>query len=138
MSRIKIFLLCLALLGMAGMLHHQWRVVTPAQAATLSNGSLQACNGTGTWHFVNPQSNGNCQPLTVDFSCDGNIVEKTATVRQCNTNTTNYNTIQTAGNCALVGAFNGAPGKIVLSDLFCVAATPTPTPTPSPTPTPTP
>jgi len=110
------------------------QLVPVAEAATLSNGSLQSCTGTGTWHFVNPQSNGDCEPLTVVFSCGGNIVSETATVRQCNTNTTNYNTVQTSGSCTLVGASNTAPGKIVLSDFSCVTATPTPTPTPTTTP----
>jgi len=145
MNRIKNFLLCLVLLALVGIVHHLWLgmsgasgIVTPASAATLSNGSAQTCNGTGTWHFVNPQANGVCQPLTVVFSCDGTLVDKTATVAQCNTNTTNYNTIQTSGNCTLVSAFNTAPGKVVLSNNACVSATPTPTPTPAPSPTPTP
>src|SRR5438094_10287877 len=100
MNRIKSFLLCLVLLALVGIVHHLWLgmsgasgIVTPASAATLSNGSLQACSGAGTWHFVNPQNGGDCEPLTVDFSCDGSIVTKTATVNQCNTNLTNYNTI---------------------------------------------
>jgi hypothetical protein len=145
MTRVRNLLICVVLLGVIGVLHHKWLqmsgdsgIVTPASAATLSNGSLQTCSGTGTWHFVNPQNGGDCEPLTVDFTCDGNIVEKTATVRQCNTNTTNYNTIQTSGSCTLLAATNTSPGKVVLSDLFCVSATPTPTPTPTPSPTPTP
>jgi hypothetical protein len=143
MNRMRNFLLCLVLLALAGILHHAWLqmsggtgLVSQASAATLSNGSAQTCNGTGTWHFVNPQNGGVCQPLTVDFSCDGSLVEETATVRQCNTNTTNYNTIQTSGNCTLASAFNTAPGKVVLSNNACVSATPTPTPSPGPTPTP--
>ena len=104
MNRIKTFLLCLVLLGLAGLLHHQWSqiIVTPASAANLSNGSAQTCNGTGTWHFVNPQSNGVCQPLTVVFSCDGTLVDETATVRQCNTIqpiTTQYRLAVTARLC---------------------------------------
>src|SRR5713101_6635870 len=110
MNRIKNFLLCLVLLAVVGILHHEWLqmsgvsgIATPASAATLSNGSNQTCNGTGTWHFVNPQNGGDCEPLTVDFSCSVNgtttLVEETATVFKCNTNTTNYNTIQTSGNC---------------------------------------
>ena len=144
MNRIKNFLLCLVLLALVGIVHHLWLgmsgasgIVTPASAATLSNGSAQTCNGTGTWHFVNPQANGVCQPLTVVFSCDGTLVDKTATVAQCNTNTTNYNTIQTSGACTLIGAFNSAPGKVVLSNFICTPS-PTPTPTPAPSPTPTP
>ena len=147
MSRFRNFLLCLVLLALVGILHHTWlqmsgtsAIVTPASAAVLSNltSPPQSCIGTGTWHFVNPQANGDCEPLTVDFLCGQTVVEKTATIKQCNTNTTNYNTIQTSGSCTLVGAFNSAPGKIVLSDLFCVTATPTPTPTPSPSPGPSP
>jgi len=145
MNRIKAFLLCLVLLGIAGIAHHTWLgtsetsgIVIPAEAAILSNGAGDRCTGTGTWHFVNPQSNGTCQDLSVMFSCGGTTVTETATVFKCNTNTTNYNTIQTSGDCTLTGAVNDAPGKIVLSSLTCAAATPTPTPTPGPTPTPTP
>ena len=139
MNRIKNFLLCLVLLAVVGILHHEWLqmsgvsgIATPASAATLSNGSNQTCNGTGTWHFVNPQNGGDCEPLTVVFSCGGIISQQTATVRQCNTNTTNYNTIQTSGDCSLSTAFNNAPGKVVLSNFSCVSPTPTPTPTPTP------
>jgi hypothetical protein len=145
MKTVKSLLLCLVLLAVVGVVHHVYMgtsggsgIVTPALAATLSNGASQTCSGTGTWHFVNPQNGGDCEPLTVVFSCGGTLVQETATVRQCNTNTTNYNTIQTSGNCSLVTAFNDAPGKVVLSDFSCVSATPTPTPTPTPSPTPAP
>src|ERR1041384_8237982 len=73
MTRVRNLLICFVLLGLVGVLHHKWLqmsgdsgFVTPASAATLSNGSLQTCNGTGTWHFVNPQNGGDCEPLTVD------------------------------------------------------------------------
>jgi len=145
MNRLRNFLFCLVLLAVAGILHHMWlqksgysAIATPADAATLSNGVPSSCNGTGTWHFVNPQSNGDCERLTVMFSCGGSPFNTTATVKQCNTNTTNYNTIQTTGDCTLIGASNDAPGKIVLSNFSCVPATPTPTPTPTPAPSPTP
>jgi hypothetical protein len=145
MHRLRNFLVCLVLLGVAGILHHVWLgkspesgILIPADAATLSNGSAQRCNGTGTWHFVNPQNGGDCEPLTVRFSCGGIIVEETATIRQCNTNTTNYNTIQTSGDCVLTEAFNNAPGKVVLSNFSCSSPTPTPTPSPTPTPAPSP
>ncbi len=62
MNRIKTFLLCLVLLALAGILHHQWlqmsgssAIATQADAAILSNGSGQSCSGTGAWHFVNNQ-----------------------------------------------------------------------------------
>ena len=145
MNRLRNFLFCLVLLAVAGILHHQWLqmsgssgMATAASAATLSNGSGQSCNGTGTWHFVNPQNGGDCEPLTVTFSCGGQLVQETATIRQCNTNTTNYNNIQTSGDCTLAAAENTAPGKVVLSNFSCVPATPTPTPTPTPAPSPTP
>src|SRR6516162_1751261 len=111
--RIKTFLLCLVLLGLAGILHHQWLqksgtsgVANPVLAATLSNGIGDRCNGTGTWHFVNPQSDGTCEPLTVTFNCGGSVVTQTASIFKCNTNTTNYNTIQTSGDCTLASASN--------------------------------
>jgi hypothetical protein len=148
MKHIKNFLLCLVLLAVAGILHHQWLqmsggstgLVSQAEAANLSNGNGQSCSGTGSWHFVNPQSNGDCENLTVVFNCGGSLVTKTAVPKTngCLNNTTNYANISTSGSCTLVTAFNNAPGKIVLSDLTCGFATPTPTPTPTPTATPTP
>jgi len=145
MKRTTIVTLLLSVLVLVAVAHHQLARISnralsalapPALAATLSNGSLQTCNGTGTWHFVNPQSDGDCEPLTVTFSCGGTLVMKTASIFKCNTNTTNYNTIQTSGDCALVSASNTSPGKVVLSSLFCAEATPTPSPSPSPSPTP--
>src|SRR5436305_15291164 len=77
MKHIKNFLLCLVLLAVAGILHHQWLqmsgntgIVSQASAATLqaSSGAGDSCTGTGYWHFVNPQSEGICLPLTVTFS----------------------------------------------------------------------
>src|SRR5438132_13840861 len=113
MNRIKNFLLCLVLLALVGIVHHLWLgmsgasgIVTTASAATLSNGSAQTCNGTGTWHFVNPHANGVCQPLTVVFSCDGTLVDTPATIIQSYTNKTNYNTIQTSGTTILMSVFN--------------------------------
>ena len=147
MTRVRNFLLCLVLLALAGILHHEWTQMTGSsgiepevRAAILSNGAAQSCNGGGTWHFVNPQAGGSCPPLTVLFTCEGvqGFVTKTATVKQCNTNTTNYNNISTTGNCTLASAYNDAPGKIVLSDYHCTVATPTPTPTPTPSPSPSP
>jgi hypothetical protein len=146
MNRIKAFLLCLVLLGIAGIVHHLWLgtsetsgIVTRARAAELGGQFVgDRCNGTGTWHFVNPQNGGDCEPLTVTFNCGGTIVTDTISAFSCLNNTTNYNTIQTSGDCTLVSASNTAPGKVVLSSLVCTAATPTPTPPPTPTPTPGP
>jgi hypothetical protein len=143
MNRIKKFLLCLVLLALVAIVHHLWLgasgtsgIVLPAEAATLSNGVGDRCTGTGTWHFVNPQNGGDCEPLTVTFNCGGTTVTASPAINQCNTNLTNYATIQTSGDCTLISAVNTAPGKIVLSSLVCAAATPTPTPTPIPTPSP--
>ena len=143
MNRFRNFLLCLALLALVGMLHHQWLqmsggtgLVSTANAAILqaSSGAGDACSGSGTWHFVNPQNGGDCEPLTVLFSC-GTF---TQTDFKCLNHTTNYANIPTTGSCTLLTASNSAPGKIVLSDFSCASATPTPTPTPGGTPTPTP
>ena len=144
MNRTKILTLLLAVLALVAVGHHQLtqmskqvlntQLVPAAEAADLSNGVGDTCNGTGTWHFVNPQANGDCEPLTVNFSCGGTLVTETASIFKCNTNTTNFNTIQTSGNCTLISASNGAPGKVVLSSLACTAATPTPTPTGTPSP----
>lgn len=148
MNRTKIVTLLLAVLVLVAVGHHQLvqmsrqalntDLVPAAEAASLSNGSSQTCSGAGTWHFVNPQNGGDCEPLTVVFSCGGTLVDETATVGICNSHLTNYSTISTSGNCSLVSAFNTAPGKVVLSDFSCVAATPTPTPSPSPSPSPSP
>ena len=77
MNRVKNFLLCLVLLALAGILHPEWLqmsgtsgMATPASAAVLSNGSGQACNGTGSWHFVNNQTGGSCTPtISATFIC---------------------------------------------------------------------
>ena len=151
MKHIRNFLVCLSLLAVAGILHHQWLqmsggstgLVSQADAASLAPQFFNAqCVGTGKWHFVNPQTGGVCgQTLTAKFSCDGVVVTKTATPSpKCNNNETGYSWITTNGNCSIISASNGddVPGKIVISDLICATGTPTPTPTPTPTATPTP
>jgi hypothetical protein len=140
MNRTKIVTLLLAVLVLVAVGHHQLvqmsrqalntQLVPAAEAAVLqaSSGAGDACSGAGTWHFVNPQNGGDCEPLTVMFSC-GTV---TAPVGICNSHLTNYSTISTSGSCTLLTAFNTSPGKVVLSDFSCVAATPTPTPSPTP------
>ena len=143
MNRIKSFLLCLVLLGIAGIVHHLWLgtsetsgIVTRAGAAELGGQFVgDRCNGTGTWHFVNPQNGGDCEPLTVTFNCGGSIFQTTITSFACLNSNTNYSNITTVGDCTLLSAQNTAPGKVNLSGLTCTpGSTPTPTPTPSPTP----
>jgi len=141
MKNIRNFLLCLLLLAVAGILHHQWLqmsgstgLVSQADAATLRNAAAQTCNGTGSFHFVNVQTGGDCENLSVQFSCGSfTAVPKT---NGCLTNTTNYANITTTGSCTLISASNTAPGYVQLSDFSCVSATPTPTPTPAASPTP--
>ena len=115
-------------------------LVIPARAAELSNDIGSTCNGTGVWHFVNNQV-GAVLPagtITVTFSC-GTVM---ATAFKVNPNGNQQFVVQTTGNCMLKVAFtfeeNGSPmpGKLVLSDFTCAAATPTPTPTVTPSPTP--
>jgi hypothetical protein len=146
MTRVRNFLLCLVLLALAGILHHEWTQMSgtsgiepEVRAATLGSAFVgDRCNGSATWHFVNPQNGGDCEPLTVTFNCGGTTVQTTQTSFSCLNNTTNYTNIATVGDCTLVSATNSAPGKIVLSNLVCSASTPTPTPTPSPSPSPSP
>src|SRR5436309_1195714 len=90
MRHIKNFLLCLVLLAVAGILHHQWLqmsgstgLVSQASAAVLSNGSGQACNGTGSFHFVNNQTEGQCGSLTAMFLCDESLVSIPGTRTKC-------------------------------------------------------
>ena len=144
MNRTKIVTLLLAVLVLVAVGHHQLlrmskqalntNLVTPVEAATLqaSSGAGDSCTGTGTWHFVNPQSGGICAPLTVMFSC-GTF---TQTSEMCLNHNNNYSNITTTGSCTLLTAVNDAQGKIVLSDFSCAAASPTPTPSPTATPTP--
>lgn len=134
MSRIKIFLLCLALLGLAGMLHHQWYIATPASAADLSNGSGQSCAGTGLFHFVNNQTQGQCGPLTATFNCNGTQESFTVNPSACH-NTTDQYFVSTPAGCTLVTATTGAqPGRLVLSDFACAVPAPSPSPSPAPSP----
>src|SRR5437868_3186175 len=141
MSRSKIVVLMMVVLALVAIGHHQlvsrnMNLVPAAEAASLqaSSGAGDSCTGTGTWHFVNPQSGGICSPLTVTFSC-GTV---TQTQEMCLNSNNNYANITTHGSCTLLDASNGADGKIVLSSFSCASATPTPTPTPTPTATPTP
>ena len=141
MSRSKIVVLMMVVLALVAIGHHQlvsrnMNLVPAAEAASLqaSSGAGDSCTGTGSWHFVNPQSGGICSPLTVTFSC-GTV---TQTQENCLSHNNNYANVTTTGSCTLLDASNGAEGKIVLSGFACVPATPTPTPTPTPTATPTP
>ena len=147
MTRIRNFFLCLVLLALAGILHHEWTQLSRSsgiepqlQAATLKNAFGTVCNGTGKWHFINNQTGGSCQDLTAQFNCGGTLVTKTVPVTpgKCLSSVAHYN-VTTSGNCSLVTADTGdQPGNLVLSDLSCSFTPPPPTPTPTPTPSPTP
>jgi hypothetical protein len=139
MNRTKIVTLLLAVVALAAVGHHQLLqmsrtgLVPAANAAILqaSSGAGDACNGAGTWHFVNPQNGGDCEPLTVLFSC-GTVTQSSF---KCLNHNTNYSDITTSGSCTLLTATNSAPGKILLSDFSCV---PSPSPSPAPSTTPSP
>ena len=132
--------LVLSVLGLVAVAHHQ--LVTPARAAVLEDPVGIRCNGIGTWHFANNQVGALMPPgdLIAVFSCG----TETAIAFKVNPNGNQEFVVQTTGDCMLQAAFafeeNGSPmpGKLVLSDFTCAAATPTPTPTPTATPTPTP
>ena len=139
MSRSRMIVLMMVVLALVAIGHHQLvsrnmktDLVPAAEAASLqaSSGAGDSCTGTGTWHFVNPQSGGICAPLTVTFSCGQPV---TQTQEMCLNNNNNYANITTHGSCTLLDANNDpAQGKIVLSSFSCVSATPTPTPSPTP------
>jgi len=141
MKRTTIVKLLLSVLALVAVANHQ--LVTPARAADLSPEQIAEqfnCPGTGTWHFVNPQVGAVFPPATLVavFSCGTEGV----TAFKVNPNGNQQFVVQTTGNCMLKVAFtfeeNGSPmpGKLVLSDFTCAAATPTPTPTVTPSPTP--
>jgi hypothetical protein len=145
MYRIRNFLICLVLLAVAGILHHEYLrmsgsslIATPASAAVLSNGSGQSCAGTGIFHFVNNQTQNQCGPLTATFNCGGTIEDFTVDASKCLNSTDQY-FVSTPAGCTLLSATTGSqPGRLVLSDFTCTVPTPTPTPTPNPSPTPAP
>src|ERR1044071_2401302 len=147
MTKVRNFLLCLVLLALAGILHHEWTQMSGSsgiepevRAATLSNAVGTTCTGTCTWHFVNNQTQGQCQTLTAYFTCDGNNVTKGPITASSCLNSTDHYYVTTNGTCSLVTASTGnQPGRLVLSSLApSTTPTPTPTPTPSPSPSPSP
>ena len=149
MNRTKIVTLLLAVLVLVAVGHHQLvqmstktlntPLITTADAAILqgSSGAGDMCNGSGTWHFVNNQTGGDCGTgLPAEFMCNGSTVTLSGTQTKCLSSVDQY-IVTTTGDCTLVTASTGSvPGKLVLSDFSCVTATPTPTPSPTPTPTP--
>src|SRR5215472_2538927 len=141
MTRIRNFLLCLVLLALVGILHHEWLqmsgssgIVTRAYAADLSNGSGQSCSGTGIFHFVNNQTQGQCGPLTATFNCSGTTIMPTVNASTCNTSNAQY-FVSTPAGCTLVTATTGSqPGRLGLWTSPCRVPTPPPLQTPPPTP----
>src|SRR5215468_10145494 len=112
MKRVRNFLLCLVLLALAGILHHQWLqmsgstgIVTPASAATLSNSIGTECIGVCTWHFVNNKTQGQCGSLTAYFTCDGTSTQITVSATTC-LNSTDHYYVTTTGDCVLEAATN--------------------------------
>jgi len=142
MNHTKIVTLVLAVLVLVALGHHQLvrvstnrlntNLVPAADAAELSNDQGARCVGTGTWHFVNNQVGAVLPPgtLTATFSCGTEQV----TAFKVNPNGNQQFVVETSGDCALEDASTDLPGRLVLSDFVCAAATPTPTPTPAPTP----
>ena len=135
MKRTTIVKLLLSVLALVAVANHQ--LVTPARAANLENDIGATCNGTGTWHFVNNEVGAVLPPgdLIAVFSCGK---KEGVTAFKVNPNGNQQFVVETTGNCTLMNAHTNLPGKLVLSDFTCAAATPTPTPTATPTPTVTP
>src|SRR5215831_19867049 len=82
-------------------------VATPARAAELARDFVGTrCNGTGIWHFVNPQTDGSPgATLTVIFSC-GPVTLDPMKVNQNNQQWV----AMTTSDCTLIRAFNNLPG----------------------------
>ena len=127
----------LSVLALVAVANHQ--LVTRARAADLNPGQVGAftCNGIGTWHFVNNQVGAVLPPATLIaiFSCG----TETATAFKVNPNGNQQFVVETSGICRLVAASTidsttglPFPGKLVLSDVVCAAATPTATSTATP------
>src|SRR6516165_2217088 len=122
MKRTTNFTLLLSVLALVAVANHQ--LVTPARAATLANDQGARCNGTGSWHFVNNQT-GTTIPgvLTATFDCGTFVVGPS----KVNPNGVQQFIVPTSGDCTLITATRNLPGRLVLSDFVCAAATPIPT-----------
>lgn len=98
-----------------------------------------ACNGEGSWHFVNPQTGGNYATGTLDVFFIGCPDQLGVTPSKVNQNNVHFDVV-TNGDCELEDAESTLPGKLNLSHLICTPEKPTPTPSPTPTvkPSPTP
>jgi hypothetical protein len=95
--------------------------VVPVAAATLSNGSGQACSGSGTWHFVNNQTGGAAAgTITAVFSGGQTVTVAASKVLA----RTQHFDVTTSGAAQLVSASTNLPGRLVLSDYSCTPGDP--------------
>lgn len=91
-------------------------IPTVAVAATLSNGNGQTCDGAGTWHFVNNQTDGaSAGTLTANFSGGLTVTTGAGAVNQ----KTQHFFVSTTGGATLLSASTNLPGRLVLSDFTC-------------------
>ena len=87
-----------------------------ALAADLHNGQGSTCDGIGTWHFVNNQTDGaSAGSLTAYFSGGLTVTVGPSAV---NKNVQHF-IVQTTGGVTLLDAETGLPGRLVLSDFTC-------------------
>ena len=92
-------------------------ITNTAVAVDLHNGIGAACNGTGTWHFVNNQTGGAAAGLlNVQFSNSNFVNVSPYKVLS----SVQHFTVTTYGNNTLVNASTNLSGLLVLSDYKCV------------------
>lgn len=87
-----------------------------ASAAELSNAFGTTCNGVGTWHFVNNQTDG-AKKGTLDayFSNGSHSVDSYKVLSKVQ-----HFKVTTYGNATLEDAETNLPGRLVLSDYKCI------------------
>ena len=90
-------------------------VGTTAMAADLENLNGQSCGDlTGTWHFVNNQTEGTVLAGTMTASFSGGSC--TVVAAKVNRNTQHF---YCTSSGELLGAATNLPGRLVLSDFTC-------------------
>ncbi len=92
-------------------------ITNSALAVDLHNGIGAACNGIGTWHFVNNQTGGAAAGLLNAQFSNSNFTNVSPTKVLSHVQ---HFVVETYGNNTLVNASTNLPGMLVLSDYKCV------------------
>jgi hypothetical protein len=90
-----------------------------AWAATLSNGNSETCDGVGSYHFVNNQTDGAAAgTLTATFDTPSGTLIITVGASKVSQSNQQFD-VETEGDATLVTAETNLPGRLVLSDFSC-------------------